>query len=181
MIDYSPFQRRAYEFARDAHGSQVRRYTNEPYINHPVRVAETVRYSFSDYSQGVQDVAVASALLHDVVEGTSVTHAHILKEFGKKVARIVFFLTDISRPEDGNRELRKTLDRWHICCAPSMAKTIKLADMLDNTESIVKYDPDFARVYMKEKELLLKEMGGGDHRLHNRCRAVVKDYRQLFG
>lgn len=175
LVD-SPLQLRAYHFAAEAHGTQTRRYTGEPYILHPIRVASTVSYSYRNASPQVRSTAVSAALLHDVVEDTPVTISEICGKFGKQIGKLVFFLTDVSRPDDGNREHRKMLDRWHICGAPSMAKTIKLADLIDNTASIVDHDPDFARVYMKEKALLLRVMGGGDYKLRNQCTALLDDY-----
>jgi hypothetical protein len=69
----------------------------------------------------------------------------------------VRWLTDVSRPEDGNREIRKRIDREHTAQAPAIVKTIKLADLIDNSRSIIAHDPDFAHVYLREKRLLLDE------------------------
>lgn len=44
-------------------------------------------------------------------------------------------------------------------------KTVKCADLIDNTASIVWYDPDFAKVYLKEKEHVLGAMTGADSRI----------------
>jgi hypothetical protein len=71
-------------------------------------------------------------------------------------------LTDVSRADDGNRAVRKAIDLAHTAKACADAKTIKLADLLSNTASIVAYDPGFARVYLKEKTALLKVLTEGD-------------------
>lgn len=68
---------------------------------------------------------------------------------------MVDMLTDVSRPEDGNRAARKKLDREHLAKATPEVKTIKLADLIHNTESIVAHDPKFAEVYLEEKRALL--------------------------
>jgi (p)ppGpp synthase/HD superfamily hydrolase len=83
-------------------------------------------------------------------------------EFGKQVAALVADLTDVSRFEDGNRQARKCIDREHTAKASPDAKTIKLADLIDNTRSIVAHDPDFAKVYLGEKRQLLKVLREGD-------------------
>ena len=57
----------AYEFATAAHEGQVRKYTGEPYVNHPFAVAESVADHVDD------KVAIAAAVLHDTVEDTAVT------------------------------------------------------------------------------------------------------------
>ena len=67
------------------------------------------------------------------------------------MAELVDDLTDVSKPQDGNRATRKELDRQHTAKASPDAKTIKLADLISNSRSIMKDDPNFAKVYMKEK------------------------------
>src|SRR5210317_2166475 len=116
------------KFATKAHGDQKRKYTNDPYIVHPIAVSEIVK------TVAHTDEMVAAALLHDVVEDTDVTLDQIKDKFGSKVAELVGWLTDISRPEDGNRKTRKTLDREHSAEAPADAQTIKLADLIHNTK-----------------------------------------------
>lgn len=142
---------RAATFAAEAHAAvaQVRKYTGEPYIVHPKAVAALVAEAGGD------DAMVAAAWLHDVVEDTEVSLATLLDRFGDDVADLVSWLTDVSRPEDGNRAARKTKDRVHIAQAPARAKAVKLADLIDNTASILTHDPHFAAVYLREKALLL--------------------------
>tara|TARA_E500000178_G_C16809980_1_gene656471 strand:+ start:63 stop:557 length:495 start_codon:yes stop_codon:yes gene_type:complete len=144
------------KFATKAHGNQKRKYTGEPYIVHPIAVSEIVQ------TVPHTDEMVAAALLHDVVEDTPVTIQEIETKFGSKVAELVGWLTDISRPEDGNRKTRKALDRDHSASAPAEAQTIKLADLIDNTKSIERYDPGFYQVYRQEKIALLDVLTKGD-------------------
>jgi len=141
-------------FASAAHYAigQVRKSTGEPYITHPIAVANIVK----DY--GGNDDMIAAAYLHDTVEDTSITMDIIRDTFSKNVSELVEWLTDISKPSDGNRKLRKALDREHIAQATRDAQFIKCADLIHNSDSIVKYQPDFAKVYMREKELLLGAM-----------------------
>jgi len=139
-------------FASRAHTGQVRKYTGEPYIEHPIAVAETVRKH-----NGSKEM-IAAALLHDVVEDTDVTLDEVRQEFGDAVANLVDDLTDVSKPEDGNRAFRKAIDRDHTAQASAAAMVIKAADLISNTKSIVEHDPGFARVYLKEKRALLDVM-----------------------
>ncbi len=108
------------------------------------------------------DEMVAAALLHDGVEDTPVTIQEIETKFGSKVAELVGWLTDTSRPEDGNRKTRKSIDRLHSADAPAEAQTIKLADLIHNTESIEKHNPSFYKVYKQEKIALLDVLTKGD-------------------
>ena len=111
------------------------------------------------------DAMIAAALLHDVVEDTPVTIEQIKDKFGSEVAELVGWLTDISRPENGNRKTRKSLDRDHSANAPAEAQTIKLADLIHNTKSIEKHDPHFWKVYKQEKIALLDVLTKGDRSL----------------
>jgi (p)ppGpp synthase/HD superfamily hydrolase len=156
---------RARQFAAAAHEAvgQLRQYTNEPYIVHPAAVAaivETVPHT---------PEMVAAAWLHDVVEDTKVTLDEVRAEFGNEVAKLVWWLTDVSRPTDGNRAMRKAIDRAHSAKAPPHAQTIKLADVIDNNSTIEKHDPNFAVIWREEKRLLLAVMTAGDPTLMKRA------------
>lgn len=160
------FKNAAELFADVAHSSinQKRKYTNDPYIIHPRNVAYLVKIV------GGTDDMISAAYLHDVLEDVApinplFNEQVILKKFGVSVLYLVCWLTDISRPEDGNRADRKAIDRDHIANAPAQAKTIKLADLIDNSLTICEYDMDFAKVYLKEKRLLLGVLKEGDKRL----------------
>jgi (p)ppGpp synthase/HD superfamily hydrolase len=143
---------RARVFATAAHAAvgQTRKYTGEPYVVHPIEVSELVA------SVGGTEAMVAAALLHDVLEDTEVTVDLLEEQFGSGVADLVLWLTDISKPEDGNRSTRKALDRQHSAAAPAAAQTIKVADLISNTRTIVEFDPGFAKTYLEEKRLLLE-------------------------
>ena len=152
---------KAMVFATAAHAAvgQKRKYTGEPYIVHPIEVADIV------INVGGSNAMIAAALLHDVLEDTDVTFDLLVDEFGSEVAELVLWLTDVSKPEDGNRSTRKAIDRQHIASAPAEAQTVKVADLISNTQSIVAYDPDFAKTYLKEKRLLLDVLTKADGRL----------------
>lgn len=148
-------------FATAAHAAvgQLRKYTFEPYIVHPAEVASMVM------AHGGTDAMVAAAWLHDVVEDTGVTIELIRAEFGSEVSDLVGWLTDVSRPDHGNRAARKAVDRAHTAAAPAEAQTIKCCDLISNTRSIVEHDPKFAETYLAEKRLLLEVMTKADPRL----------------
>ena len=147
-------------FATAAHAAigQRRKYTFEPYINHPAAVVAKVATTFDGRTAQVR----AAAWLHDVVEDTQITSELVRDVFGEGVSILVDWLTDVSRPEDGNRQERKRIDREHLAAAPSEAQTIKVADLMDNTKTIVARDPEFAKVYLQEKALLLDVLTRAD-------------------
>jgi (p)ppGpp synthase/HD superfamily hydrolase len=160
---------RARVFATAAHAAvgQVRKYTFEPYIVHPAEVAGIVA------TVPHTDVMLAAAWLHDTVEDTGVSIVDIQKEFGNEVASLVSWLTDVSEPEQGNRAVRKAIDREHTAMAPAAAQTVKLADLIANSGSILAHDPAFAKVYLEEKRMLLEVLTRGDATLMARARSIV--------
>ncbi len=156
-------------FATAAHAAvgQTRKYTGEPYVVHPIEVSELVA------SVGGTEAMVAAALLHDVLEDTEVTVDVLEEQFGSEVADLVLWLTDISKPEDGNRSTRKVLDRQHSAAAPAAAQTIKVADLISNTRTIVEFDPGFAKTYLAEKRLLLGVLTRADPTLLAMARTQI--------
>ncbi len=139
-------------FATKAHEGQVRKYTGEPYIFHPMEVAGMMKNYVDD-----EDM-LSAAILHDTVEDTDATIEDIEREFGGLVASYVAGLTDVSKPEDGNRKARKDIDLQHIANQSLEVKVIKLFDLISNSKSIKKHDPKFWEVYKKEKLALLDVM-----------------------
>lgn len=149
--------------AEMAHSSidQKRKYSGEPYIVHPRNVAYLV-----EIVGGTQHM-ICAAWLHDVLEDVTPSKpefgaAWILDKFGTRVLGMVIGLTDVTSKEDGNREKRKEIERYRLSqCMPEV-HTIKLADLIDNSVDIIKHDSNFAKVYLREKRLLLEVLKKGD-------------------
>lgn len=155
-------------FATIAHAGQERKYTRQPYIEHPLAVMNAVKKTPSCTLPMLQ-----AAVLHDTVEDTQVTLTEIVVRFGVEVADMVEMLTDISKPSDGNRSVRMFINRGHTAKASPQAKTIKLADIIDNVGSIAKHDPDFAKIYFTEKALSLNILREGDPGLWNIAKEIL--------
>lgn len=160
---------RAFSIAAHEAVGQKRKYTFEPYWHHCVEVAEIVQTS----AVGATSEMIAAAWLHDTVEDTAISIETIEDVFGATVAALVSDLTDVSKPEDGNRAARKEIDRNHTANASPEAKTIKLADLISNSRSIKERDPDFARVYLREKARLLEVLTEGDEMLWKRAASQI--------
>ena len=156
-------------FAMCAHRKQKRKYTDDPYAMHCESVARIV----AEYTD--DEAVVAAACIHDVLEDTEVTAAELRDVFGERITLLVIEVTDASRLEDGNREVRKRIDRDHLARSSPEGATIKLADLIHNTSSIVKYDKGFARAYLKEKELLLEVLKHGNRALWERAYATLQE------
>lgn len=163
---------KAMELARKAHASQRRKYTNAPYTDHLAEVAGIVA-TITDFDTIHPEALIATAWLHDIVEDCGYTAEHLWAELDPKseniteieqIVRGVLWLSDM---EEGNRSTRKQLSRERLASAPHWVQTIKCADLISNTGSIVQLDPAFAKVYLEEKRLLLDVMTKADRRLWN--------------
>jgi (p)ppGpp synthase/HD superfamily hydrolase len=156
---------KAMMFAREAHKTQVRKYTGNPYADHLGEVAgivSTVLFS---------EIATAVAWLHDCIEDQGITPVTLGEQFGEIVAAGVLKLSDL---ETGNRAERKAAGRARLAAAPTWIQTIKCADLISNTSSIVKHDPKFAVTYLEEKRLLLDVMTKADPRLRALARSQAE-------
>lgn len=162
MFKNRDMEEEALEFATKAHGDQQRKYNEEAYIEHPKRVAQIVR------SVPHTPEMISAAYLHDVVEDTPVSIEDIERKFGRKVAKLVHELTDEFVKENYqhlNRKQRKEKEVERQAKMSREAKTIKLADVIDNTRDIVKNDRNFARRYVPEMEALTEALQGGEFSL----------------
>ena len=153
---------RAARFASARHTriDQRRKYTLEPYIVHPQEVAAIVATVTDD-----EDM-ISAAWTHDTIEDAGALYSEIVDLLGPRCASMVSDLTDVSKPSDGNRAVRKQLDLEHTAKASPEAKTIKLADLISNTISILNHDLNFAAVYLKEKVKLMEVLTEGHPELY---------------
>jgi GTP diphosphokinase / guanosine-3',5'-bis(diphosphate) 3'-diphosphatase len=122
----------AYEYARTAHEGQRRR-SGEPYVSHPVAVAEKLA------DLGLDTSTIVASLLHDVVEDTPASLAQIETLFGEEVAALVDGVTKLDRLNVGSREAQQaeTLRKMFLAMAEDIrVLLIKLADRLHNMETI---------------------------------------------
>ncbi len=146
------------QFATKWHGSQVRKYTGEPYIEHCREIVDILKVV-----PHTEDM-LAAAWLHDVLEDTECSLMEMHVAFGDDIAFMVLMLTDCDKCL-GNRATRKGIDRERLGRASAEVQTIKLADLISNTKSIVEHDPKFAKVYLAEARMLLDVLTKGDESL----------------
>jgi (p)ppGpp synthase/HD superfamily hydrolase len=167
-------------FADAAHNEQMRKYTPERYIVHPVRVMETC-------SQYTNDITIlAAALLHDVLEDTPVTKDEIYEflitlmspEQAERTIELVIDLTDVFVKKDYpkfNRRTRKNKELERLEKTSADSQTIKYADIIDNTKEIVSHDRDFASVYLYECRSNLKKLNKGNPELYQLANKTVNE------
>lgn len=155
-----------------------RKYTGLPYEVHTDEVANIVA------SVTLDEDMICAAYLHDTVEDVNVYPYNlegIEERFGERVSRYVLELTDRYTKEDYpnfNRKVRKGLEAARLGKISKGAKTVKLADLISNTKDIVKNDPEFAKTYLKEKEIILPNLIEGDRELWLQANAILKEHQQ---
>lgn len=113
----------AVAFATKAHSGAVRKGTSIPYITHPLEAAVIVSTITED------EEMIAAALLHDVIEDAGITREELAKEFGKRVAGLVW-----EESEDKSKSWlqRKAATIEHLQSAGREVKIITLGDKLSN-------------------------------------------------
>ena len=124
---------KAFNFARQAHKG-VRRLSGEPYIMHPIAVAQIVCSEI-----GLGSTSICSALLHDVVEDTDYTVEDIENMFGSKIAQIVDGLTKISGGIFGEQASAQAENFKKLLLTMSediRVILIKIADRLHNMRTL---------------------------------------------
>jgi (p)ppGpp synthase/HD superfamily hydrolase len=150
---------RAAQFAREAHGTQTRKYNGRPYVEHPARVASRVAL----YPEATEAM-VAAAFLHDVLEDTQTIFYDLVKEFGSEVAALVQELTNTSKIDQPvlPRDERKRMDRERLVKVSREAKIIKLIDRIDNLRDMFGASVKFVRLYAEESLSLATVIGDAD-------------------
>lgn len=188
MIILTERQEKLFEFVKSQHGDQKRKYTFEPYWNHLLSVAEIV----TGYNDAEQDVSIEVALCHDLLEDTKCTPYELMRFLTKngytdpEPTFIVFAvkeLTDRYTKENFpqlNRKQRKDLESIRLGKISELAQTVKYADLIDNTSSIVKHDLNFAKTYILEKIQILSEMRDGNILLFIKCCHTVQEAINLI-
>ena len=124
--------RRAFEFACERHGDQMRRSGDE-FITHPVGVAQVCA------GMRLDTETLCAALLHDTVEDTSASLAEIREEFGEQVAQLVDGVTKLTGITFESRDERQAENYRKMMVAMATdvrVILIKLADRLHNMRTL---------------------------------------------
>ncbi|MGN0702321.1 MAG: RelA/SpoT family protein [Lentihominibacter sp.] len=137
MKEFNPaydldFIGKAYDVANEMHAGQIRK-SGEPYLVHPVCVAEILA------ELGMDEETIAAGLLHDVIEDTSYTKEDMIREFGEEVAALVDGVTKLGALKFESKEERQAENLRKMFLAMSKdirVLIIKLSDRLHNLRTI---------------------------------------------
>lgn len=179
-------QERLFNWIKEMHGDQRRKYGDQIYWKHLLRVADLA--SAFELSVGTMEVGLA----HDLLEDTGVTEAELIaklleleytpKEAGW-ISQGVQALTDVFTSEaypDLNRAERKRREASRLGRIYPQWQSIKYADLIDNTSSIIIWDPEFAKTYIPEKVMILDRMRQGNIELLIMACAEVHAAQQML-
>ncbi|HMM81825.1 MAG TPA: bifunctional (p)ppGpp synthetase/guanosine-3',5'-bis(diphosphate) 3'-pyrophosphohydrolase [Terrimesophilobacter sp.] len=120
---------RAYRAADRAHEGQLRR-SGEPYITHPIAVAQILA------DLGIGPVTIAAALLHDTVEDTEYTLERVREDFGDEIAMLVDGVTKLDKLKYGDSAQAETVRKMVVAMSKDIrVLVIKLADRLHNART----------------------------------------------
>jgi (p)ppGpp synthase/HD superfamily hydrolase len=166
----TPKERKAWNFAKEAHKGQIRKFVNKPYFGaHVVKVNGIVKQYTTE-----EDILCA-ALLHDVVEDCfedPEVGYHILEqEFGKRVADIVIELTSSKEDIDDNYNSKADYLIVKMIHMTDDALIIKLADRLQNISDAFTASERFRTKYFQETVQIMDELEG--HRRYNRVQDLL--------
>jgi (p)ppGpp synthase/HD superfamily hydrolase len=166
----TPKERKAWNFAKEAHKGQVRKFINKPYFGaHVVKVNGIVKQYTTD-----EDLLCA-ALLHDVIEDCfedpEVGYHIIEEEFGKRVADIVMELTSSKEDIDDNYDSKADYLIVKMIHMSDDALIIKLSDRLQNISDAFTASERFRTKYFQETVQIMDELEG--HRRYNRVQSLL--------
>jgi GTP diphosphokinase / guanosine-3',5'-bis(diphosphate) 3'-diphosphatase len=157
----------AISFSAKKHRYQTRKGVDgEPYINHPIEVANILANvgKVTDYN------VLTAAVLHDTVEDTETTAEELTNLFGEKVCSIVLEVTDDKSLPKHERKLLQIEHSPHLSVE---AKQVKLADKISNVSDVLNNPPDWPEERKQEYIVWAKKVVAG-------LRGVNTDLDGLF-
>ena len=145
---------KAYWFAAEAHNGQLLPDTTLPYIVHPGMVCMEVMAALQAEAGHEAELAVQCALLHDVLEDTTVTYETLQAEFGERVAQGVQALSkdkNLPKSEQMDDSLRR------IRLQPREVWMVKLADRINNLRTPPSYWTEEKKAQYREEAIKILE------------------------
>jgi len=161
----------------DQHSGQIIKKTGTPYLNHLITVATMAKPAVR--------LGYEIGLCHDLLEDTHATGnelLHTLRNFGypetdaHEITASVLELTDVYTKKaypNLSKTQRKKLESTRLLTISASAQTVKYADLIDNINWVLIYDPKHAEKYLKKKRLLLSGLNRGDSALRQQALELI--------
>jgi (p)ppGpp synthase/HD superfamily hydrolase len=146
-------QELAKTFAQKKHEGQLRKFSKEQYIEHPIKVSEIIKENKNSHK--INEL-LAAAFLHDPLENTNTNEKELEKNFGELITSLVKELT--SEKEMQNQLGKKEYLAKKMETISSWALVIKLADRLDNVSDLNQCSEEFRKKYAKETNFILTQL-----------------------
>jgi len=169
MRDFSNYWK-ALTYAVEKYGDLTRKFSDLPYIIHPVRITAILRAGgYSEYEH--EDLFIAT-LFHDLVEDTPTKLEEIEQVFGSKIASIV---NEVSKPDN------KSKDEWleDFDQFSAEARILKMADRIDNLLDMRDWSSDYQKVYAKQAKIILKKCREADENLAKKLEEIISSFSDL--
>ncbi|HEX8246930.1 MAG TPA: HD domain-containing protein [Pyrinomonadaceae bacterium] len=169
----------AASFAAKKHQTQKRKGENaEPYINHPLEVANLL----ANVGKVEDTDVLIAALLHDTVEDTETTKEEIARKFGENVSEIVMEVTD---DKSLPKPARKQLQVEHAPHLSPGAKLVKLGDKISNITDILNNPPhdwslERKREYVEWGEKVVAGLRGANENLEKHFDEIAAQAKKKF-
>ncbi len=166
-------------FAAESHSGQLRKDGNTPYVNHPLEVMHLLAHTgnVSD-----EDILVA-AVLHDVIEDTTVTAKEIADRFGERVSKIVVELTD---DKSLSKEERKRHQLTGATKLSPDARLVRISDKICNVYDILYAPPRDWSVarrldYLEWSKAVIGKIRGTNEALEKRFDELFEEGVRFLG
>lgn len=167
----------ALQFAKEKHKHQVRKFSQEPYIKHPLNVAKIILEHKESHK--IEEL-ISAAILHDTLEDTDTTIIELKQLFGELVTSLVIQLTS------SKKEINKTGKKEYLAEKMSnkekmsnWALVIKLADRLDNLSDISSTPENFKTKYPEETLFIINQIEK-TRQLSNTHKKIIKKIKDIL-
>lgn len=163
-------------FASLAHKEQKMIEPEVPYLTHVIGVASNVLEAYYNGNQQFDlDYALKLAILHDVIEDTSIGYESIKKKFGEKIAKGVLALTKDENVDKIHR-IEDAISRIKTC--EKEVAIVKLADRTFNMRCTpICWDNAQCTMYLTDAKKILEELGYANEYLKRKLKERIKRYK----
>jgi len=182
MLGTSESIGKAFGLASFGHFGQKRKYIEEAYICHPVRVMSVIAESLTAEEIKTHQGILEAAIGHDLLEDTNISENQIKGILGKEVLALVKELTFPSSkmPKESPRVAKFEADTKQLKIISNTAKIIKMSDRFDNLRDIELSGYRYSNKYLKEAEIILEICAASHSGLAARLDKRIKDKYQII-